>query len=405
MAAEAAAGAGALVTVYDRMPSAGRKFLLAGRGGLNITNSEPFEAFLGRYRGAGSGLRPMLERWTPADLRAWCEVLGQPSFVGSSGRVFPAAFKTSPLLRAWLHRLDEGGVRFAPRHHWRGWDAAGRPLMQTPDGSVTLDVDAIVLALGGASWPQLGSDGAWLDLLPPADVTPLAPANCGFSVTWSDLFRHRTEGQPLKNIAVCFAGETARGEATVTRRGLEGGALYALSGPIREAVERAGTALIHVALKPDVAPAAMAARLEAQPSKQSLSTRLRKALHLSPVAIALLREIEPGLPQRLATMSPLDVAALVNAVPLHLGAPMPIAEAISSAGGVRFAALGADLMLRSRPGTFFAGEMLDWEAPTGGYLLQACFATGAAAGRGAAAWVERRRTEAVTARSAAPSPS
>ncbi len=403
MAAETAARCGAAVTVYDRMPTVGRKFLLAGRGGLNITHSEPFEAFVGRYREAASALSPILRRWTPDDLRAWCAALGQPTSVGSSGRVFPAAFKTSPLLRAWLRRLDEEGVAFAPRHHWLGWDQAGRLLMRTPTGTATIEVEATVLALGGASWPQLGSDGRWVELLRDdgAAVAALAPANCGFAVAWSDRFRARFEGQPLKNIALRFGAEIVRGEVLVTRAGLEGGALYGLSGPLRDAVARDGEAILYVALKPDVPVAALATRWGQRSPKPSLATSLRKALHLSPVAAALLREVEPRLPARLAAMDPAGLAALVNAVPLRLGAARPIAEAISCAGGVRFAALDADLMLKHRPGTFVAGEMLDWEAPTGGYLLQACFATGAAAGAAALAWLDAG--PAVMSRSAGPS--
>lgn len=405
MAAEVAARGGAAVTVFDRMPSVGRKFLLAGRGGLNITHSEPLHQFTRRYRSAEGALRPLIERWTPGDLRAWCEDLGQPTMVGSSGRIFPEAFKASPLLRAWLRRLHADGVRFAVRHRWQGWDDAGRPLLEGPDGCRAAEADAVVLALGGASWPQLGSDGGWIDILRAdgAEVAPLAPANCGFAVDWSEMFRGRFEGQPLKTIALSFGGETVRGEATVTRRGLEGGAIYALAASLRSATA-VGEAVLHLSLKPDMPNAAVEERLRARAAKQSVSTGLRKALHLSPVAIGLLREIEPNLPVRLAAMAPGELAALVNAVPLRLGAPMPIAQAISSAGGIRFTAVDDALMLRHRPGTFVAGEMLDWEAPTGGYLLQACFATGAAAGRGALAWLGERG-EALRSRSAAPSPS
>ncbi len=390
MAAEVAASGGTSVTLFDRMPSAGRKLLLAGRGGLNITHSEPFEALALRYRAAAPALRTILQGWTPDDLRAWCEALGQPTFVGSSGRVFPQGFKTSPLLRAWLRRLEGLGVVFAPRHLWRGWDAAGRLVMAAPDGPLTVAAEATVLALGGGSWPQLGSDGSWVAALREdgAAVEPLAPANCGFAVAWSSLFRSRSEGQPLSGVAAHFGGEVARGGLVVTRDGLEGGALYALSGPLRETVKRDGSALLQLALRPDVPAATLAGRWQARPKKQSLATSLRKALHLSPTAIGLLREVEGYLPTPLAALSPDEMAALVNAVPLRLGLPSPIAAAISSAGGIRFAALGPDLMLRHRPGTFAAGEMLDWEAPTGGYLLQACFATGVAAGRGALAWLD-----------------
>ena len=389
MAAEVAATGGARVRIYDRMPSVGRKFLLAGRGGLNITHSEPLAPFLAHYAEAEPHLRPLIEGWTPDAVRAWCEALGQPTFIGSSGRVFPSSFKTSPLLRAWLRRLETLGVSFAMRHRWTGWDTEGRLAFQTPDGAVTAAATTTILALGGASWPQLGSDGGWVDALrgDGSDVAPLRPANCGFAVAWSDLFRDKFEGQPLKGIGLTFGAQTIRGEAMVTRAGIEGGGVYALSAPLREALARDGEAVLQIALLPGQSRDAIVARLQARQPKQSFSNALRKALHLSPVAIALLRETEPGLSTPLAAMEPEALAALINAVPLRLTKTMPIAKAISTAGGVTFAGLDDSLMLRHRPGTFVAGEMLDWEAPTGGYLLQACFATGAAAGRGALAWL------------------
>ncbi|WP_246725417.1 TIGR03862 family flavoprotein [Beijerinckia sp. L45] len=390
MAAEVAATGGARVTIYDRMPSVGRKFLLAGRGGLNITHSEPLVPFLARYAEAEPHLRPSIEGWTPDAVRAWCEALGQPTFVGSSGRVFPSAFKTSPLLRAWLRRLESLGVSFAMRHRWTGWDADGRLTLDAPDGPVTVEASATILALGGASWPQLGSDGGWVETLrgDGSDVSALRPANCGFAVAWSDLFRDKFEGQPLKGIGLRFAGHSIRGEAMVTRAGIEGGGIYALSAPLREALARDGKATLHIALLPDQSQEAIVARLQTRQPKQSVSNALRKALHLAPVAIALLHEAAQGAPTPLAAMEPADLAALVNAVPVRLTKTMPIAKAISTAGGVLFAGVDDQLMLRQRPGTFVAGEMLDWEAPTGGYLLQACFATGAAAGRGALRWLQ-----------------
>jgi uncharacterized flavoprotein (TIGR03862 family) len=390
MAAEVLAGGGARVTVYDAMPSVGRKFLMAGRGGLNLTHSEALPQFLGRYGGAMPQLKSAIEAFPPAALREWSEALGQPTFTGSSGRVFPQAFKASPLLRAWLRRLDASGVHFALRHRWTGWDAGGHLSFQTPDGPRTVDPRATVLALGGASWPRLGSDGAWAETLAAKGVTvsPLAPANCGFTVAWSDIFRDRFEGQPLKGIALSFGAHGVRGEAMITRTGIEGGAVYALSGPLREAVLGNGQATLHIALRPDLDSKDLAARLSAPRAKQSFSNWLRKAAHLSPVAIGLLQEAAVASGVSLSSLSAEDLAARINAVPVELNGTAPIVRAISTAGGIAFDELDAGLMIRRLPGVFAAGEMLDWEAPTGGYLLQACFATGAAVGRGVLQWLQ-----------------
>jgi uncharacterized flavoprotein (TIGR03862 family) len=391
MAAEVLASGGAAVTVYDAMPSAGRKFLMAGRGGLNLTHSEALPAFLARYGAAIEHLGPAINALPPDALREWSEALGQPTFVGSSGRVFPQAFKASPLLRAWLRRLDTMGVRFAMRHRWIGWDESSRLLFQTPNGQQAVDTSATVLALGGASWPRLGSDGAWAETLGAKGVTiaPLRPANCGFTVAWSDIFRDRFEGHPLKGIALSFGPHTVRGEAVVTRAGVEGGAIYALSADLREAIADKGQATPIVALRPDLEKGELIKRLSAPKGKQSFSNWLRKAAHLSPVAIGLLQEaaIESGA--ALSSLSPSSLAGLINAVPVKLNGVAPIARAISTAGGISFDELDADFMIRRLPGTFASGEMLDWEAPTGGYLLQASFATGAAAGRGALKWLSR----------------
>ena len=391
MAAEVLATAGAGVTVYDRMPSPGRKFLLAGRGGLNLTHSEEFERFLSRYGPAAPYLRGSIEALPPADLRAWCEGLGQTTFVGSSGRVFPTAFKASPLLRAWLRQLDGLGVRFRPRHRWTGWSDDGALNFVGPEGSFTLQADATVLALGGASWPRLGSDGGWGDALIGSGikVTPLAPANCGFMANWSDVFRDRHAGQPLKRIELAFGGRTARGEAIVTQSGLEGGAIYALSPALREAIGAAGEAILHIDLRPDSAAAALESRLAAPRGKQSLSTFLRKTVALAPVAVGLLHEATIASSERLPAMAPAALAKLIKAVPVRLTGVAPLARAISTAGGIAFEEVDEYFMLRHRPGVFAAGEMLDWEAPTGGYLLQASFATGAAAARGALQWLGR----------------
>jgi len=385
MAAEVLAGGGAGVTVYDAMPSAGRKFLMAGRGGLNLTHSEPLPEFLMRYGEAQPRLAPAISAFPPASLRAWSEALGQPTFIGSSGRVFPTTFKASPLLRAWLRRLDAMGVELALRHRWTGWNDHGQLLFQTPDGKRVVDARATVLALGGASWPRLGSNGGWVETLAAKGVavSPLRPANCGFTVAWSEIFRDRFEGEPLKGIALSFGSHSVRGEVIITRAGLEGGAIYALSAVLREAIANAGKATLHVALRPDLQMQDLMAQLSRPRGRQSLSNFLRKAAHLSPAAIGLLQEaaIASGVP--LSSVSSASLAGLINDVPVELNGIASIARAISTAGGISFDELDADFMIRRLPGIFAAGEMLDWEAPTGGYLLQASFATGAAAGRGA----------------------
>ena len=392
MAAEVLAQGGAAVTVYDAMPSAGRKFLMAGRGGLNLTHSEPLPQLLARYREAQPHLKAAVEAFSPQSLRDWSAALGQETFIGSSGRVFPKAFKASPLLRAWLRRLDLQGVNLLLRHRWTGWDAQGRLKFETPVGTRAIEAAATVLALGGASWPRLGSDGVWTQMLAARGVTisPLRPANSGFTVAWSDIFRDRFEGQPLKGVALAFGRHTARGEAIITRTGIEGGAVYALAAELREAVLRDGRATLNVALRPDAAADELTAKLSAARGKQSFSNFLRKATNLSPVAIGLLQEATKASGTSLASLSPADLASLINAVPIELTGVAPIARAISTAGGIAFDELDADFMLRRLPGVFAAGEMLDWEAPTGGYLLQASFATGVAAGRGALRWLERK---------------
>jgi uncharacterized flavoprotein (TIGR03862 family) len=393
MAAEVLANGGASVTVYDTMPSAGRKLLMAGRGGLNLTHSEPLPQFLTRYRAAMPPLSAAITAFPPEALRAWSEALGQPTFVGSSGRVFPEAFKASPLLRAWLRRLDSLSVQFKLRHRWTGWDDDERRLaFQAPDGRHLVETSAAVLALGGASWPRLGSDGAWAESLAARGVriSPLRPANCGFTVAWSDIFRDRFEGHPLKGVVLSLGEHSVRGEAVITRAGIEGGAIYALSADLREAIAGSGRATLGIALRPDMEIKQMIARLSAPRGKQSFSNWLRKAAQLSPVDIGLLREaaMASGLP--LSSHASASLAELINAVPVELNGPAPIARAISTAGGIAFDELDADFMIRRLPGVFAAGEMLDWEAPTGGYLLQASFATGAAAARGALKWLGAR---------------
>lgn len=388
MAAERLGRVGIAVTVYDRMPSLGRKLLMAGRGGLNLTHSEPLDAFLLRYSGARPRLEPVIQAFPPAALREWCENLGQETFVGSSGRVFPKAFKASPLLRAWLARLRELGVQFALRHRWSGWDASGQLLFSSPEGETRARPDATILALGGASWPKLGSDGAWADILRAHDIelTPLQPANMGFVASWSNVFRERFEGEPLKRVAFSFGGQSVRGEAIVTSEGIEGGAVYALSAALRNAILESGEAVVSVDLRPDLDAAALTLRLSAKRNGQSTSNFLKKAAGLSPVAIGLMREaVGPNLPA-----SAPDLASLIKNTPLRLIGSRPIERAISTAGGVSFDEIDASLMLKRKPGVFVAGEMLDWEAPTGGYLLQACFATGLAAANGTLAWLGMR---------------
>jgi uncharacterized flavoprotein (TIGR03862 family) len=389
MAAEVLAQAGTSVTVYDAMPSVGRKFLMAGRGGLNLTHSEALSTFLARYGKATPRLAAAISSFPLDTLREWSEALGQPTFVGSSGRVFPKSFKASPLLRAWLRRLDSIGVQFKLRHRWTGWHDDGHLSFQTPDGKRVVEADATVLALGGASWPRLGSDGAWVETLAERGVTiaPLRSANCGFTVAWSGIFRDRFEGHPLKGIALSFGSQTVRGEAMITRSGIEGGAIYALSADLREAVASSGQATLHIALRPDLDMQELVAQLSRPRGRQSLSNFLRKAAHLSLAAIGLLQETAIASGVSLSSLSTTSLAGLINAVPVKLDGLAPIARAISTAGGISFDEIDCDFMIRRMPGLFAAGEMLDWEAPTGGYLLQASFATGAAAGRGALKWL------------------
>jgi uncharacterized flavoprotein (TIGR03862 family) len=382
------------VTVYERMPSLGRKFLMAGRGGLNLTHSEPPPAFLARYGSRTAQLRAALDTFPPSALRAWSEALGEPTFVGSSGRVFPKAFKASPLLRAWLRALAARGVVIRTRHRWTGWDAAGAMTFTTSEGPLSVAPDATVLALGGASWPKLGADGTWSQVLEAAGIpiVPLRPANCGFLIAWSQPLRARFAGQPLKHIALSFDGHTARGEALVTQNGIEGGAVYALSAPLREAIATHGAVVLHLSLRPDLNGKDIARRLTRPRGKQSLSTFLRKTLNLSALEIALLHEAAIADGRRLADLPPAALAMLINDLPLRLTGTAPLERAISTAGGVAFEALDEMLMLRARSGVFVAGEMLDWEAPTGGYLLQATMATGAVAGQGVLNWLQRRQS-------------
>lgn len=385
-AAEYLAKAGHTVTVCDRMPSPGRKFLMAGRGGLNLTHSEALPLFLQRYD--TKNIAPFIESFTPDTLRAWCEDLGQKTFIGSSGRVFPESFKASPLLRAWLARLDFLNVRFAFRHEWTGWAKNGDLAFNTPDGVMHASPDATILALGGASWPRLGSDGSWISILDREGIyiSPLKPANCGFQIEWSNMFRDRFAGTPLKPIVLSFAGKTVQGEAVISAQGIEGSAIYALSSTLRKEIEARGSATLTVDLRPGIDVKVIEEKIARPRGRNSLSNHLRRA-GLPPVIIALLHEAFG--PDRLRGMAADKLARAVKSLRLNLIATFSIDRAISSAGGVCFTAVDENLMLLRKPGVFVAGEMLDWEAPTGGYLLQACFATGLQAGKGVELWISK----------------
>lgn len=378
MAAETLARGGAQVVVHERMPSPARRLLMAGRGGLNLTHSEGLTEMIARYGDRSGTLAPLLEAFPPQALRDWAEGLGQDTFVGSSGRVFPRRLKASPLVRAWLARLDGLGVELRLRSTWTGWDGEGRPTFRQAGGEAAPEVaDALLLSMGGASWPRLGADGTWVATLAAVGVAsvPLRPANCGFVADFSPVFPGDHAGRPLKGVEVRFAGRAVRGEVMLTRQGIEGGAIYALSAALRDAVEARGEAIVEIDLRPGRSPADLVARLARTDRKASLSNRLRKALALSPQEIGLLRESGP------LTSDLEALAARIRSVPLRLTETTGLDRAISTAGGIRFEDLDPGLQLRARPGVWIAGEMLDWEAPTGGYLLQAVFATGVHAAR------------------------
>lgn len=379
MAADVMARAGFRVTVFDRMPSAGRKFLMAGRGGLNLTHSEPVDEFLKRYADASDWLGPAITAFSPGDVRAWADGHGEETFVGSSGRVFPKSFKASPLLRAWLRRLSDLGVVLETRKAWTGWHDDGS--LGFSDGS-SIKVDVCVLALGGASWPRLGADGNWVSVLAGRgiEVVPLVASNAGVNCNWSDMTIERHAGSPLKRIAVTVAGRTVRGEAMISRTGLEGGAIYALSRELRHVLASSDHADMQLDLRPDLDVGQLVEKFSKVPRKQSLTNRLRKAGGLSPQAISVWRDCADW--KQLDTDEAL--ARSLKAVVVKVTGLQPIDRAISSAGGIAASEIDDNFMLTKLPGVFACGEMLDWDAPTGGYLLQACFATGRAAGAGAA---------------------
>ncbi len=378
MAAEVLSAAGHGVTLYERMPSVGRKLLIAGRGGLNLTHSESYDNFCTRYGAANARLGPILKSFPPDALIKWVRGLGQETFIGSSGRVFPKALKASPLLRAWLKRLAAQGVHIKALHEWRGWNADGHLEFSVPNGErITAPSTSTILALGGASWPKLGSNGAWVEILSRRgiEIAPLRPANCGFNINWSEHVRSRFAGTPLQGIALSFNGQSVRGEAVITKYGIEGGAVYALSAELRQTIEKDGSARLSLDLRPEQSTITLSQKLNRPRAGETLANFLRKTINLAPVGINLLREVYAT---QIAT-EPLALAHQLKSLPLVLTGTQSLARAISTAGGVTFSELDDGLMLRKLPGVHLAGEMLDWEAPTGGYLLQACFATSVAA--------------------------
>jgi uncharacterized flavoprotein (TIGR03862 family) len=393
MVAEAACAAGKEVDVYDAMASVGRKFLLAGKGGLNLTHSESSEKFLLRYGERRTQIAPILASFTPDQLRTWARGLGIQTFVGTSGRIFPTDLKAAPLLRAWLRRLRTAGVRFHVRHRWIGWDVQGALLFTTPGGNRSVQADAVVLALGGGSWPKLGSDASWVPLLAGRGIhiAPLQPANCGFDVGWSEHFRTKFAGHPVKSVAIVMRNESGAeswhpGEFIITETGVEGGVIYTVSAALRDEILAKGSATLRLDLAPDRDVPRLIHDLLRPRGKRTMATHLQRQAHIEGVKAGLLREVV----SKEDFANPARLAAAIKSLPLRLVAPRPLAEAISTAGGVAFDELDERLMVRALPGIFCAGEMLDWEAPTGGYLLTACFATGQVAGAGAVAWLNKR---------------
>ena len=391
MAAEAAIKENVRVDVYDGMASVGRKFLLAGVGGLNLTHAEPMQSFSSRYGTRETALRPFLESFGPTELREWAQGLGIGTFVGSSGRVFPTGQKAAPLLRAWLHRLRQAGVVFHSRHRWQGWDGEGTLHFATPQGIRLAKANAVILALGGASWSRLGSDGTWLPVLSERGVAvaPLRPSNCGFDCQWSDHFRDRFAGQPVKSVTAYFTDSEGEehslpGEFVVTATGVEGHLIYALSAAMRDTIAALGVATPRFDLTPGRDFKRLVDDLSKPRGSASMAKHLQRQAGITGVKAGLLRELAyPG-----DFADPVRLAAAIKSLPLRLKATKPLDESISTAGGVAFEALDGQLMIRALPGVFCAGEMLDWEAPTGGYLLTACFSTGRAAGLGALKWLE-----------------
>jgi uncharacterized flavoprotein (TIGR03862 family) len=391
MAAEMLAAAGVAVDVYDAMPSAGRKFLMAGKSGLNLTHAEAADKFVTRYGDRSGWVAPWLHEFDADALREWAHRLGVDTFVGSSGRVFPNDMKAAPLLRAWLHRLRAIGVRFRMRHRWLGWDDDAL-LFSTPAGNMKVSTceTALVLALGGGSWARLGSDGAWVPLLRERSiaVAPLRPANCGFDVAWSEHFRGKFSGQPVKSVVASFADKQKQGEFVITKHGVEGSLIYVFSAALRDAIEAQGGATLHLDLAPGKSVERLTQEIAHPRGARSMASHLQSRAGIAGIKAGLLRECT----SKNDYADPARLAAAIKALPLKLISPRPLDEAISSAGGVTAEALDVRLMLKALPGVFCAGEMLDWEAPTGGYLLTACFASGRAAGQGALAWLQARKS-------------
>jgi uncharacterized flavoprotein (TIGR03862 family) len=411
MAAETLASAGVAVNVYDAMPSAGRKFLMAGKSGLNLTHAEAFDDFVARYRGRQNWVAPWLRAFDARALREWARGLGVETFVGSSGRVFPEGMKAAPLLRAWLHRLRAAGVRFHMRHRWVGWDgdalvfecgtkvgaggtAVNSEIAGTTAKSGTAGTTALVLALGGGSWARLGSDGAWVPWMQErgVEVARLRPANCGFDVPWSDHFREKFAGQPVKTVTAMFDGKARPGEFVITAHGIEGSLIYSFSADLCDAIERDSGATLTLDLAPGKSLERLMQEIAHPRGARSMASHLQSRAGIAGVKAGLLRECA----SKADYADPARLAAAIKSLRLRLVAPRPLDEAISSAGGVMAAALDAQLMLKALPGVFCAGEMLDWEAPTGGYLLTACFASGRAAGQGALAWLQSKRSRTVS---------
>jgi uncharacterized flavoprotein (TIGR03862 family) len=386
MAAEVISARGVKVDIYDSMPSVGRKFLMAGKSGLNITHSEPFERFISRYGKHQGQIEPLLKKFGPDELRQWVHGLGIETFVGTSGRVFPVGMKASPLLRVWLKRLADSNVTFYLRHKWRGWDADQSLRFETPEAEKAIASDATVLALGGGSWSRLGSDGAWVPWLEQAgaQVEPLKPSNCGFDVAWTPHFRERYDGHPVKSVVLSFGSFRQQGEFIVTKEGVEGGLIYTASAMIRDEISARGKAIISLDVAPDRSLEWLAEKLSKPRGSRTLASHLEKTVGIKGVKAGLLHEFLPK-----ADFANLErLAFFIKNVPLPLIAARPLDEAISTAGGVMFESLDENLMIRSMPGVFCAGEMLDWEAPTGGYLLTACFASGYTAGTGVLKWLD-----------------
>jgi len=385
MAAEVISARGVKVDVYDSMPSVGRKFLMAGKSGLNITHSEPFEQFVSRYGKRRAQIEPLLRNFGPDELRQWVHGLGIETFVGTSGRVFPVGMKASPLLRAWLKRLTDSGVTFHLRHKWTGWLPDTSLKLETPEGEKAITPDAVLLALGGGSWSRLGSDGAWVNWLRQAgaEVEALRPSNCGFDVAWTPHFRERFDGHPIKSVALSFGSFRQQGEFIVTKEGVEGGLIYTASAMIRDEISARGKAIISLDMAPDRSREWLIEKLSHPRGSRTMASHLEKTVNIKSVKAGLLREFV----SREDFANAERLAHFIKNLPIPLIAPRPLDEAISSAGGVKFESLDENLMLKALPGVFCAGEMLDWEAPTGGYLLTACFASGYTAGNGVLKWL------------------